>query len=49
VECWTGPNGEKLETAAIVSTEANRLLAPIHSRMAVIVPSEAFDLWLRKG
>jgi putative SOS response-associated peptidase YedK len=46
VECWTGPNGEQLETAAIVTTEANRLLAPIHSRMAVIVPSEAFDLWL---
>lgn len=45
-ECWTGPNGEELETAAIVTTEANRLLAPIHSRMPVIVPPEAFDLWL---
>jgi putative SOS response-associated peptidase YedK len=45
-ECWTGSNGEELETAAIVTTEANRLLAPIHSRMPVIVPPEAFDLWL---
>jgi putative SOS response-associated peptidase YedK len=45
-ECWTGPNGEKLETAAIVTTEANWLLAPIHLRMVVIVPPGAFDLWL---
>ncbi len=45
-ECWTGPNGEELETAAIVTTGANRTLAPIHERMPVIVPPEAFDLWL---
>ena len=45
-ETWTGPNGEELETAAIVTTAANRTLAPIHDRMPVIVPPEAFDLWL---
>jgi putative SOS response-associated peptidase YedK len=45
-ECWTGPNGEELETAAIVTTRANRTLSPIHERMPVLVPSEAFDLWL---
>ena len=45
-ECWTGPDGEELETAAIVTTSANRLLAPIHDRMPVIVPPDAFDLWL---
>ena len=45
-ETWTGPNGEELETAAIVTTTANRALAPIHGRMPVIVPPEAFDLWL---
>ena len=45
-ECWTGPNGEELETAAIVTTNANRTLAPIHNRMPVIVPPEGFDLWL---
>ena len=45
-ETWTGPNGEELETAAIVTTKANRTLAPIHDRMPVIVPPEAFDLWL---
>jgi putative SOS response-associated peptidase YedK len=41
-----GPNGEELETAAIVTTGANRTLAPIHERMPVILPPEAYDLWL---
>jgi putative SOS response-associated peptidase YedK len=45
-ETWQGPNGEELETAAIVTTAANGTLKPIHDRMPVIVPREAFDLWL---
>jgi putative SOS response-associated peptidase YedK len=45
-ETWTGPNGEELDTAAIVTTRANKTLSPIHERMPVIVPPEAFDLWL---
>ena len=45
-ESWMGPNGEELETAAIVTTEASRDLAAIHHRMPVIVPPEAFDMWL---
>ncbi len=45
-ETWTGPNGEELDTAAVVTTAANRTLAPIHDRMPVFVPKEAFDLWL---
>jgi putative SOS response-associated peptidase YedK len=45
-ETWTGPNGEELETAAIVTTHANATLKPIHERMPVIVPEQAFDLWL---
>jgi putative SOS response-associated peptidase YedK len=45
-ETWTGPNGEELETAAIVTTAANKTLAPIHDRMPVIVPPDQFDLWL---
>jgi putative SOS response-associated peptidase YedK len=45
-ETWTGPNGEELETAAIVTTQANRTLASIHDRMPVVVPPEAFELWL---
>jgi putative SOS response-associated peptidase YedK len=48
-ENWMGPHGEEMETAAIVTTRANRLLAPIHPRMPVIVPPDAFDLWLDSG
>jgi putative SOS response-associated peptidase YedK len=45
-ETWTGPNGEEVETAAIVTTQANRAMAQVHHRAPVIVPPEAFDLWL---
>jgi putative SOS response-associated peptidase YedK len=45
-ETWTGPNGEEMETAAIVTTTANRLLSPLHDSMPVILPPEAYDLWL---
>jgi putative SOS response-associated peptidase YedK len=45
-ETWTGPNGEEVDTAAIVTTRANRTLSGIHDRMPVFVAPEAFDLWL---
>jgi putative SOS response-associated peptidase YedK len=45
-ESWMGPNGEEMETAAIVTTQAQGSLAAIHDRMPVIVPPEAFDFWL---
>ena len=45
-ETWTGPNGEELDTAAIITTRANRTLGAIHDRMPVFVPAQAFDLWL---
>jgi putative SOS response-associated peptidase YedK len=45
-ETWTGPNGEELDTATIVTTAANRTLTAIHDRMPVFVPRDAFDLWL---
>jgi putative SOS response-associated peptidase YedK len=45
-ETWMGPNGEEMETATIITTAANRQLARLHERMPVIVPPEAFALWL---
>lgn len=45
-ETWIGPNGEELDTAAIITTTANRTLSALHDRMPVFVPKEAFDLWL---
>ncbi|MCC6888233.1 MAG: SOS response-associated peptidase [Hyphomicrobiales bacterium] len=45
-ESWMGPNGEELETAAVITTDANRTLQPIHHRMPAVIAPEAFDLWL---
>lgn len=45
-ETWTGPNGEEVETAAIVTTDANKEMAAVHHRAPVIVPPEQFDFWL---
>jgi putative SOS response-associated peptidase YedK len=45
-ETWIGPNGEEMETAAIVTTTANAEMGQVHSRAPVIVPPEQFDLWL---
>ena len=44
-ETWTGPNGEEIDSAVIVTTQANRTLAAIHGRMPVIVAPDAFDFW----
>ena len=35
-----------METAAIVTTEANAEMAAVHHRAPVIVPPEQFDFWL---
>ena len=45
-ETWTGPNGEEMETAAIITTDANKEMAQVHHRAPAIVPPEAFDFWL---
>ena len=41
-----GPEGEPLETCAILVTEANELVARIHARMPVILTGECFGEWL---
>jgi putative SOS response-associated peptidase YedK len=45
-ETWTGPNGEEVETAAIITTDASNTLRHIHHRMPVVIAPEAFDMWL---
>jgi putative SOS response-associated peptidase YedK len=45
-ETWVGPNGEEMDTAAIVTTEANGTLHPIHHRMPVILEKDEFEPWL---
>jgi putative SOS response-associated peptidase YedK len=45
-EGWRAPDGTILRSCTIVTTEANAKLAPIHQRMPVILPREAWPLWL---
>ncbi len=45
-ELWRAPNGNELETFAIMTTSANKLVAPIHNRMPVILSPDSFSLWL---
>ena len=43
---WSAPNGEVIETASIITQEAQGELATIHSRMPVFMPQDRWDLWL---
>lgn len=44
-EWWKGTD-PPTESATIITTDANPLMAPIHDRMPVILPPESYDLWL---
>ncbi|WP_243321956.1 SOS response-associated peptidase [Geothrix sp. SG200] len=46
MEDWYGPSGELMISTCIITTEANALMAAIHARMPVILPPEAWSLWL---
>ena len=43
---WEGPNGEEVDTAAIVTVPAGPDLAAIHPRTPAILQDEAIDDWL---
>ncbi|MGA8670261.1 MAG: SOS response-associated peptidase [Terracidiphilus sp.] len=41
--------GQTLETYAIITTDPNELVEPIHNRMPVILKREDYDRWLSPG
>ncbi len=43
---WVDPEGREIPTCALVTTDANALVAPIHDRMPVILTADRFRLWL---
>jgi putative SOS response-associated peptidase YedK len=45
-ESWIGPNGEELDTVAIVTAPASRDLAVLHDRVPVAIRDEDFGRWL---
>src|SRR6266478_2183660 len=45
-ETWIGPNGEELDTVAIVTAPASADLAVLHPRVPVTIARGDFDHWL---
>ena len=43
---WVGPSGEIIETASIITQEAQGQLEAIHSRMPVFMPKDRWQQWL---
>lgn len=48
-ETWIGPNGEELDTAAIVTAPASADLSALHPRVPVTIRAGDFDRWLDCG
>jgi putative SOS response-associated peptidase YedK len=45
-ETWTGPNGEEVDTVAIVTAPASTDLAVLHHRVPVTIAPGDFEFWL---
>ena len=40
------PQGDRICTCTIITSDSNELIQPIHDRMPVIIPKDKEDLWL---
>ena len=45
-EHWQSHDGSEIKSATIITTTPNELMASIHNRMPVILPSHAYAQWL---
>jgi putative SOS response-associated peptidase YedK len=45
-DAWESPDGSKVNSATIITTEPNDLLGKLHNRMPVILPPDAYTQWL---
>ncbi len=48
-ETWVAPDGRRVNSCTILTTEPNALMAPIHNRMPVILRAEDEALWLDRS
>jgi putative SOS response-associated peptidase YedK len=46
---WTSPEGEQVQSFAIVTVAANDVVRPIHDRMPLCIDPDLYDLWLDPG
>ena len=47
-DAWRDANGGWLQSFTIVTTEANELMAAVHTRMPVILHARDYDRWLNR-
>lgn len=45
-ETWTGPNGEEIDGACVLTTRANAFMSAVHDRMPVILDLQDIERWL---
>jgi putative SOS response-associated peptidase YedK len=45
-ETWMGPNGEELDTVAIVTAPANDEMTHLHARVPVVIAPRDYEQWL---
>ncbi len=46
---WLSPDGSQVKSCTIITTEPNEMMAELHSRMPVILPSFGYSEWLDTG
>lgn len=47
-EHWISPDGEVIESATILTTNANTVAAKVHNRMPIILSRKNFEPWLAR-
>jgi putative SOS response-associated peptidase YedK len=45
-DTWCSPDGSVIDTASIITTEANDLIASIHNRMPAMLTSDEAEAWI---
>jgi putative SOS response-associated peptidase YedK len=45
-DIWQAPDGSQVKSCTIITTNPNTVVAPIHDRMPVILPPEAYSKWI---
>src|SRR5215204_6588988 len=48
-ERWEGEGGQVINSCTFLTTEANRVLRPVHDRMPVILHPDDYERWLGAG
>jgi len=48
-DAWKAPDDTWIQSFAIITTEPNSVVAPVHNRMPVILPEKDYDEWLDRS